>query len=235
VAESFRIAEAARGRVVQRALDAAAAPEPRRLSEAIGARARESLGIIQAALELTRSEVRSPADADVGPIPVGELLSQLAVDLYVPADKPALRVEWSVPESLPVLRGDAIKLTMVLKNLIGNAVKFTERGLVRIAVEPHEGALRFVVADSGIGIEASELPHLFEPFHQAHGTRSRRAGGTGLGLYIVSRLVHMLGGQIAVDSHPGVGTTFEVTVPLEPGKGVSRLGLVPSHQHDEPE
>ncbi|MEO8603118.1 MAG: ATP-binding protein, partial [bacterium] len=106
-------------------------------------------------------------------------------------------------------------LAMVLKNLVGNAVKFTERGSVRVAVEPIEGALRFVIADSGIGIEPSELPHLFEPFHQAHGARSRRAGGAGLGLYIVGRLVELLGGQIAVQSAPGSGTTFAVTLPLE--------------------
>ncbi len=189
--------------------------DPARLARAIGARARDSLAMIQAALELTRSEVREASPDESGPVAVDELLERLAAETHVPADKPELRVEWAVPAGLPPLRCDAVKLGMVLKNLVTNAVKFSERGVVRIAVEPLEGALRFVVSDTGIGIDASELPHLFEPFHQAHGARSRRAGGAGLGCYIVARLVALLGGQLTVDSHPGVGTRFEVTLPLK--------------------
>jgi len=194
----------------------AASSDAARLARSIGARANESLAMIQAALELTRSEVR-PAGGDApAVVPVAALLARLADETRVPADKPELRLEWDVPADLPVLHADAIKLTMVLKNLVGNALKFTERGCVRVAVEPLEGALRFVVADTGIGIDAAELPRLFEPFRQAHGARSRRAGGAGLGCYIVGRLVALLGGQIAVDSRPGAGTRFAVTVPLRP-------------------
>jgi signal transduction histidine kinase/FixJ family two-component response regulator len=190
--------------------------EPARLARAIGGRARDSLAMIQAALELTRSEVR-PTNDESGALVAAELIERLAAETRVPTDKPELQLEWDVPPGLPPLRCDAIKLGMVLKNLVTNALKFTERGLVRVAVEPVEGALRFVVSDTGIGIDAGELPHLFEPFHQAHGARSRRAGGAGLGCYIVSRLVEMIGGQLAVDSQPNVGTRFAVTVPLEPG------------------
>ncbi|MDX2170299.1 MAG: ATP-binding protein [Deltaproteobacteria bacterium] len=190
--------------------------EPARLARAVGGRARDSLAMIQAALELTRSEVR-PADDAGAPVLAAELLERLAAETRVPADKPELRVEWAVPAGLPPLHCDAIKLGMVLKNLVTNALKFTERGTVRVAVEPIADGLRFVVADTGIGIDAAELPHLFEPFHQAHGARSRRAGGAGLGCYIVARLVEMIGGQLAVESQPGVGTRFAVTVPLDGG------------------
>jgi signal transduction histidine kinase/DNA-binding NarL/FixJ family response regulator len=204
------------GDMLSEALSTAPESEALRFSRAIAERARDSLAMIQAALELTRSEVRPEGDGDCAAVAVGELLGRLAGETVVAADKPELHIEWNVPAGLPPLHCDAIKLTMVLKNLVGNAVKFTERGTVRVAVEPIEGALRFVIADSGIGIEPAELPHLFEPFHQAHGVRSRRAGGAGLGLYIVGRLVELLGGHIAVQSAPGIGTTFELTLPVGP-------------------
>lgn len=182
-----------------------------RMARTIANRARESLALIQAALELTRSEVRPSSEpAEVN---VAELFETLAAELHVPDDKRQLRVEWSVAPTLPALRSDPLKLSMILKNLVGNAIKFSERGTVRIAAEPHDGGLKLTVADTGIGIEPQELPHLFQPFRQAHGARSRRAGGAGLGLYIVGRLVELLDGQVAVDSRAGVGTTFTVVIP----------------------
>lgn len=190
------------------------ADDARRMARLIGQRARESLALIQAALELTRSEVRAaPAPR---PVDVGDLLRQLAAETHVPVDKPDLRVEWAVAGDLPVLMGDEVKLAMILKNLVGNAIKFSERGRVRITAEARADHLHLVVADTGIGIDPSDLPTLFQPFRQAHGARSRRAGGAGLGLYIVARLVELLDGSIAVDSRPGVGTTFEVRLPLAP-------------------
>jgi signal transduction histidine kinase len=170
------------------------------------------LGIIQAALELTRSEVRA-TDADVGEVAVDALMQRVANDTHVPAEKADLHVGWNVAAGLPPLRADAIKLEMVIKNLISNAIKFTDTGSVQVSVAPLEGAMQFIIADTGIGIDPEDLRHIFEPFTQAHGCRSRRAGGAGFGLYIVGRLVELLGGTVRVESRPDVGTTFTVTIP----------------------
>jgi signal transduction histidine kinase/DNA-binding NarL/FixJ family response regulator len=186
-----------------------------RLARVIGERAHESTQVIQAALELTRSEVR-PTLPDAEVVDLRGLLEKLAGETHIPADKAALNFEWEMPEPTPALRTDAIKLTMVLKNLVANAIKFTERGRVLVAVSAAHDCVHFRVEDTGIGIEAQELPHLFEPFRQSHGSRSRRAGGTGLGLYIVNRLVALLGGSVSVQSDAGRGTRFLVTLPLSP-------------------
>jgi signal transduction histidine kinase/DNA-binding NarL/FixJ family response regulator len=189
----------------------AAQADASRWSRSIGERARESLQLIQAALELTRSEVRPTAEG--GRIAVRELIAQLAAEVDAGPDRSGLAIEWTVAEALPALYTDPIKLKMILKNLLANAVKFTRSGAVRMSVSASEGSLSFVVADTGLGIDAADLPHLFEPFRQAHGAVSRRAGGSGLGLYIVGRLVDLLGGTIAVESVMDQGTTITVSLP----------------------
>jgi PAS domain S-box-containing protein len=116
------------------------------------------------------------------------------------------------------LVADAMRIRQVLTNLLGNAVKFTERGRVELRVDSRpDGAgellLNAVVADSGIGISAEQQAIIFEPFRQADGSTTRQYGGTGLGLTISSRLVALMGGTIAVESAPGLGSTFRFTVP----------------------
>ena len=128
-----------------------------------------------------------------------------------------LRVE--VAGDVPVrLVGDANRLRQVLVNLVGNAVKFTEVGdvvlNVRMAAGGGAGDVQFQVRDTGIGIDAEARTRLFEPFTQGDASISRRFGGTGLGLAITRRLLELMGGSIAVDSVPGVGSTFTATVPL---------------------
>ena len=119
----------------------------------------------------------------------------------------------------PVLVGDAFRITQVLTNLIGNALKFTDRGLVQVRVdlESVEGdayRLRFAVEDSGIGIPEEQLPLLFESFAQADASTTRRYGGAGLGLAICRELVELMGGTIEASSVPGEGSTFTVVLPL---------------------
>jgi hemerythrin-like metal-binding protein len=125
----------------------------------------------------------------------------------------------AVPE---VLRGDPHRLEQILLNLLGNAIKFTQTGGVEIEIAPATSGkgrfgLRIEVSDSGPGMSADALAKLFTPFSQADATVSRRHGGTGLGLAISRRLAEMMGGDIAVASQPGQGTSFTVRICCEVG------------------
>jgi len=124
------------------------------------------------------------------------------------------------PDVPAFVRGDPTRLRQVLTNLVGNAIKFTERGevVVRIGLKERDGdacRLQFEVGDTGVGIERDALDRIFNAFSQADGSTTRRYGGTGLGLAIVRQLVHLMGGDVAVVSEPGKGSTFRFTVRLE--------------------
>jgi signal transduction histidine kinase len=122
----------------------------------------------------------------------------------------SLRIDPSVPRFVT----DPDKARQILINLAGNAVKFTEHGAVDVAVEACPGGdIRFTVADTGVGIDESDLPRLFQPFTQLDTGLTRRYGGTGLGLYISRRLAELLGGYIEVESHVGQGSRFSLMLP----------------------
>ncbi|MBS0538742.1 MAG: response regulator, partial [Proteobacteria bacterium] len=123
-------------------------------------------------------------------------------------------VDADVPERVV---GDPLRLQQILFNLLGNALKFTEKGSVRLSIEnAADGMLRIRVADTGIGLTDEQRERLFQPFVQADNSTTRRFGGTGLGLSIVRRLAEAMQGDITVESVPGEGSTFTVTVRLEP-------------------
>jgi len=126
-----------------------------------------------------------------------------------------VRFIWRLPERLPAVRTDPVKLKVVLKNLIHNALKFTDVGLVTVEVTTTPGRIQFDVDDTGIGIAPELLGAIFEPFRQADSSSTRSYGGVGLGLYIVQRLLDLLGGGVSVESEVGRGSHFHVWIPLE--------------------
>jgi signal transduction histidine kinase len=149
-----------------------------------------------------------------------ELLDGLKT-LYGVHLKEGVRLQWSFPPTLPVLFSDSNKIKHILQNLINNALKFTENGTVTVsasAVVAQDGkpyAIRYRVADTGIGIPPAMHTVIFDMFHQVDSTITRSYGGVGLGLYIVKQFTEFLGGDVTVESQVGEGSTFSVTLPLE--------------------
>ena len=114
------------------------------------------------------------------------------------------------------VRGDPVRVKQILLNLLGNAIKFTPRGVIALHVwrDPLRGTMQLAVRDTGIGIPAQELARVFEPFHQAQGTYERNFGGTGLGLTISRDLCERMGGSLRCESEPGVGSVFTCELPM---------------------
>ena len=134
-----------------------------------------------------------------------------------------------IPE---VLLGDPLRLGQILTNFVNNAVKFTERGEIKLDIEQVERTgekvqLKFAVRDSGIGMTKEQAAKLFQPFTQADMSTTRKHGGTGLGLTICRRLVELMGGRIWLESEPGVGSTFYFTVWLGVGSATGTGKIVP--------
>ncbi len=174
--------------------------------------ARELLDLITATLDLSRlDQHRIPLD--IQECVVAELVNDVIRETPALEEKPHLTFTRSVPPDLPSLSTDPVKLKMVLKNLISNAVKFTHDGTITLTTCAFDGGVEFRVSDTGIGIAPESQAIIFEPFRQLDSSDTRRYGGVGLGLYIVRRLLDMLGGTISLDSIVGSGSTFCVWVP----------------------
>ncbi len=142
-----------------------------------------------------------------------QLLTELQHDTEQLPRHPGVILRWELPHGSEPLRIDPMKFKIVVRNLIGNALKFTRRGHVAVQVthEPRSRVLDVQVKDTGAGIDPAHLPHIFDMFHQAPGDAF--SGGVGLGLYIVKRFVDLLGGRVSATSHPGEGSTFRVSIP----------------------
>ena len=126
-----------------------------------------------------------------------------------------LELRITAPAELPAASGDERRISQVLLNLVGNAIKFTDSGEVRIEAATVDGALEVSVSDTGPGISPADQEHIFEEFRQAEGSVAQRKGGTGLGLAIAKKIVEMHGGKIWVESEVGKGSTFTFTLPLK--------------------
>src|SRR5262249_49896911 len=129
------------------------------------------------------------------------------------AQNKKLTLTTSVDKSLPVGLGDEQRLTQVLLNLVGNAIKFTDAGEVRVTARAVNGNFAVSVTDTGPGIPDHEQTRIFEHFHQVDSSLTKAAGGTGLGLAIAKQIVEMHGGRIWVESTVGKGSTFQMEIP----------------------
>jgi signal transduction histidine kinase len=177
--------------------------------------ARDLLALITATLDLSRLE-SGESPLRIEPVVVSELFDQLRAETVTDAQK-GVALGWQLAADLPTLETDHGKLATVLRNLIDNALKFTQQGTVTVTAEPSRDAVVFTVADSGIGISEQDMPVIFELFRQVEPAHTRHHGGVGLGLYMVKRLLMQLRGEIAVESTPGEGSRFLVRIPTRLG------------------
>jgi PAS domain S-box-containing protein len=171
------------------------------------------LGLINDILDLSKIEA-GRMEVYIEAVELARILDDLK-SLASPLAAPrGNTLEFVLPPDPPIIQTDYTKLKQSLLNLISNACKFTENGAVRLEVSLPPGQVVFRVSDSGIGMTEEQLGRLFKAFSQADASTTRKYGGTGLGLAITRQLCHLLGGEVTVESTPGVGSTFIITLPL---------------------
>ena len=201
-------------------LDSDLTPEQRDGLATVRTSADALLGILNDILDFSKIESRK-LELDAIPFSPRAAIADAVKPLAMRAHQKGLELICEIDPDVPAgVVGDAMRLQQVLTNLVGNALKFTERGHVYLAVRVEsqsEGSTRlhFSVTDTGIGIPPEKHEAIFEAFRQADGSTTRRFGGTGLGLTISATLVRLMGGRLSVNSQPGVGSTFHFTVALD--------------------
>jgi PAS domain S-box-containing protein len=183
--------------------------------------ARSLLGLLNNILDTAKLE-RGAVELEARDFSLPELAQQVVDSLELSAASKGLDLQLDYAPALPeFFAGDALRIQQVLTNLVGNAVKFTSQGHVRLAIDGLGGKLHIAVHDTGIGIAAERLEGIFDPFAQADASMSRRFGGTGLGTTIARQLVELMGGRLWAESTLGEGSVFHVELPLAEGKPVS--------------
>ena len=196
-------------------------PRQQRFVDLIFSSGRSLLGIINDILDFSKIE-SGRLELEILPFDPRALVEDIATLLAGRAHEKCLEMITDLPLTLPAsVQGDPVRLRQILVNLVGNAIKFTERGqvVIRLRIEAQDTTalqLRLEVQDTGIGIAPAVQARIFDSFTQADGSTTRRYGGTGLGLAIALRLVRLMGGEINMDSAPGAGSRFWFTVPLPP-------------------
>jgi len=171
------------------------------------------LGLINDVLDLSKIEA-GQLTLSLGEYSMGEVIHAVVSAVESLAAEKKLALKATVPADLPPGRGDERRLTQVLLNLAGNAIKFTDEGEVSIQARASDGAFVISVSDTGPGISEADQRTIFEEFQQADSSSTRRKGGTGLGLSISRRIVELHGGRLWVESTPGRGSTFSFTLPV---------------------
>jgi signal transduction histidine kinase len=177
------------------------------------ANGRHLLGLINDVLDLSKIEA-GQLELELSDYSVQDIAQTVRSTLEPLATDKKLTFKVEVAPQLPPGRGDGRRLTQVLINLVGNAIKFTDAGEVAIKAEANNGSFHVSVRDTGPGISSADQARLFQEFQQADNAITRKKGGTGLGLAISKRIIEMHGGKIWVESQPGQGSTFTFTLPM---------------------
>jgi PAS domain S-box-containing protein len=202
-------------------LDTALTPEQMTYAKAVKTSGDALLALIEELLDYSKIEA-GKIDLEHRAFALTALIEDITELLAPRAQTRKLEIAAYVDERLPAeVIGDAARLRQVLLNLAGNAIKFTSTGGVALMVEPgmRPNEISFLVRDTGIGIAAEAQSRIFREFEQADDRIARSYGGTGLGLSISERIVKRMGGRITLESKPGAGSTFEVSVPLAAAAG----------------
>lgn len=172
----------------------------------------ELLDLINATLDVSRIE-SGHLPVVVCRVRLQDLADDINRETREMQARPGLSLTWDIPADLPPLQSDPVKLKVILKNLVTNALKFTDEGEVAVHAKLENGRVHLVVDDTGIGIPPDSLETVFEPFRQLDASMTRRHGGVGLGLYITRRLCELMGGTVSVRSEVGKGSSFRVELP----------------------
>jgi signal transduction histidine kinase len=186
---------------------------------------RDQLSIINELLHATQIGCgESPVSRTA--VNLTRFLDELRTAYDLPTKKNLL-INWDYPMDLPSVDTDSGKLKEILQNLIGNALKFTEEGTVNITARymPEAQTIVLKVADTGTGIPKELVPTIFEKFRQVDSSATRIFGGVGLGLYIAKKYTELLGGDIRVESEPGIGSVFTVVIPSQTQASTPKLNL----------
>jgi signal transduction histidine kinase len=184
----------------------------------INASARHLLGLIDeiltfARVDIGRERVRWES------MSVNHTLSDAAALVEPMAGAKNLKLIVKLLNEDQSIQTDGTKLRQMLVNLLSNGIKFTEKGEVSLGCAVSDAVLEVRIADTGVGIAAENIEYVFEPFWQAEQTATRKTGGTGLGLSVTRKLARLLGGDVTVASRIGVGTTFQLTLPMKAPAG----------------
>ena len=174
---------------------------------------RHLLGLINDVLDLSKIEAGLLA-LSLKDYSMTEVVQSVVSGVELLATEKRLQLSAVIAPNLPCAKGDARRITQVLINLAGNAIKFTETGEVRIEASAADGAFHITVSDTGPGIAEADQEKIFEEFRQAEGASTRKEGGTGLGLSIARRIAELHGGSVTVTSRHAEGSTFHVTLPV---------------------